>query len=95
MLCSLRPKLLTAQQEGHQDIEKCRAKARSTIWWPKISLDIQQHVSNCTTCNHRQPLPVEPLLTTDLLWYSLAESGPIRARQQISIIILATLNWRN
>ena len=38
---------LEALHSSHLGITKCRAKARSAIWWPKIGIDIQQYISTC------------------------------------------------
>jgi transposase InsO family protein len=68
---SLRQTTLEALHVGHLGIEKCRAKARETVWWPKIGDDIQRFVSACSTCQHYAHDRVEPLLPTplpDLPW---------------------------
>ncbi len=65
----LRPKMLAALHEGHQGIEKCRAKSRSSIWWPRLSADIEQYVTNCSTCAHWRQTPAEPLISSDLPAY--------------------------
>ena len=59
---SLRQTTLEALHVGHLGIEKCRAKARETVWWPKIGDDIQRFVSACSTCQHYAHDRVQPLL---------------------------------
>ena len=36
--------------EGHQGIEKCMLKARESVYWLKISDDIQGAVEKCGIC---------------------------------------------
>ena len=43
---------LEALHSGHLGIIKCREKAMSAIWWPKIGVDIQHYISACQTCQH-------------------------------------------
>ncbi len=68
---SLHQTTLEALHAGHLGVEKCRAKARSSIWWPKIGDDIQRFVSSCQICLHYAHDRAEPLLSTplpDLPW---------------------------
>ncbi|UYV66978.1 K02A2.6-like, partial [Cordylochernes scorpioides] len=60
---SLRSKVLNSLHEGHLGIEKCRGRARSSVWWPRISQEIGELVRNCPNCieersNLQQPLIV-------------------------------------
>ena len=36
---------------GHQGIERCRKRANSCIWWPRLSAHIGQKLHSCTICN--------------------------------------------
>ncbi|BES87377.1 Hypothetical Protein NTJ_00182 [Nesidiocoris tenuis] len=47
---NLRKRILKELHEGHQGMVKCKALARSFVWWPKISDDIDTMVSNCWSC---------------------------------------------
>lgn len=72
---SLRSKILDALHAAHQGIDKCREKARSSVWWPKISLDIENHVASCSTCAHFRHNVSEPLICSqlpDLPWQKIA-----------------------
>ena len=47
---SLQAEILQRIHEGHQGIEKCHMRARSSVWWPKISTHITQTVQECPLC---------------------------------------------
>ncbi|XP_011871176.1 PREDICTED: uncharacterized protein K02A2.6-like, partial [Vollenhovia emeryi] len=40
---------------------KCRARARCSVWWPRISAELQQLVDSCNTCIQNRPGRSEPL----------------------------------
>ena len=63
---ALRPRVLDALHAAYQGIVKSRAKARQTVWWPKIGACIEQHIGACATCAHWRPPVVEPLLSSQL-----------------------------
>ncbi|XP_037528497.1 uncharacterized protein K02A2.6-like [Rhipicephalus sanguineus] len=62
----LRPSVLTLLHEGHQGINRCKAKARECVWWPGISADITALVSKCERCTSMRANPAEPLIPTTL-----------------------------
>ena len=57
-------------------IEKCLHRARSSVFWPKISTNITNLVSNCDIClkhrysNNKEPLQPHPI--PDYLWQVVA-----------------------
>lgn len=61
---SLRQEILDQLHSGHQGIVKCRARARQSVWWPGLSVQINQLVENCNTCSQHRAEYREPLLTT-------------------------------
>ena len=68
---SLQQEILKQVHEGHQGIQKCRERARQSIWWPGLSKQLQDLVTNCTTCCKFRSQRAEPLLPTtlpDLPW---------------------------
>ncbi|UYV82781.1 K02A2.6-like, partial [Cordylochernes scorpioides] len=62
---SLRSKVLNSLHEGHLGIEKCRGRARSSVWWPRISQEIGELVKNCPNCIEERSNPQQPLIVSD------------------------------
>ena len=72
---SLRQTTLDALHVGYLGEEKCRSKARLSIWWPKIGTDIELYVTSCQTYQHWAKDKAEPLISTplpDLPWQKIA-----------------------
>ncbi|XP_057662269.1 uncharacterized protein K02A2.6-like [Diorhabda carinulata] len=60
---NLRILMLSKLHEGHLCINKCRARARESIFWPNISNDINNFILNCEVClKFRNNNPKLPLL---------------------------------
>lgn len=58
----LRVSMLTKLHGGHIGINKCRSRARETIFWPNISEEISNFILNCDVClRFRQANPKLPL----------------------------------
>ena len=47
---SLRPEMLRQIHKSHLGIVKCRQRAREVLFWPGISVEIEQMVTNCSVC---------------------------------------------
>lgn len=62
---ALRQDILKRLHEGHQGIVKCRALARSSVWWPGLSQQIETLVMNCPDCEKERRVNPEPLKPTD------------------------------
>ena len=74
----MRPEILQYIHEGHQGKEHCLHRARNTVFWPKMTYDIQQLIEKCMICQKygksqpligtTQELPPFPwhILATDL-----------------------------
>ena len=60
---SMRLDILDCIHCGHLGITKCRARARTSVWWPGISAHIENTVTNCNTCAKERPEPKEPLMS--------------------------------
>lgn len=64
---NIREEILNSLHDGHLGLTKTRAKAQSTVWWPKIARDIQSKIVTCKFCQvnkptqHREPMKCTPL----------------------------------
>ena len=63
---SLRIEILEKIHVGHLGIEKCRQRARQSVWWPGLSAQIESMVKNCRVCAREKPDQAEPLAPTPL-----------------------------
>ena len=79
---SLRPEILQRIHGGHFGIDKCRARASGTVFWPSINGVIDEMISQCSTCqkhqrsNQREPLIPQqvperpwPTVAADIFYY--------------------------
>ncbi len=66
---TLQKETLTKIHTGHQGIERCRARAAMSVWWPGISQHIAQIVQQCVECAKYATHNKEPLITTQLPEY--------------------------
>ena len=46
----LRPEILDCIHTAHLGIEKCKARARGSVFWPGMNNAIDEIVSQCSTC---------------------------------------------
>ena len=61
--------------QGHQGIQRCRLRAQSAVWWPGISKQLNDFVSQCPECSRDAPPQKEPLITSilpDYPWQRIA-----------------------
>jgi len=59
----LRGDMLKRIHEGHLGMDKSKSLARTTLYWPGMSRDIENLIARCSTCNScRRQQPSEPLL---------------------------------
>ena len=62
---SMRKEMKDLLHTGHVGIERCKRRARESIYWPGLNGELKDLVSNCSTClQHRngQPTCKEPLI---------------------------------
>ena len=71
----MRPEMLHYIHEGHQDREHCLLRARNTVFWPKMTYDIQQLIEKCMICQEygkSQPLIRITQEQPPFPWHTLA-----------------------
>ena len=54
---SLRQKLLEALHEGHADVVRMKAIARSYMWWSGLDKDVENQAKFCLTCQEQKSNP--------------------------------------
>lgn len=59
---SLQRRTLELLHDGHQGVNRCKALARESVWWPTINSQIEGLVSNCATCAETRAQRLEPML---------------------------------
>ena len=47
---TLQAQTLDKLHQGHQGIQRCRARARKAVWWPQISNHIEHMIQSCPEC---------------------------------------------
>ena len=77
----MRAEMLQYIHDGHQGKERCLLRARNTVFWPKITYDIQELIERCIICQEHgksqsiigitQELPPFPwhTLATDIFYW--------------------------
>ena len=77
----MRPEMLQYIHKGHQSKERCLLGTRNSIFWPKMTYDIQQLIEKCVICQEHgksqpiigttQELPLFPwhTLVTDMFYW--------------------------
>lgn len=79
---AMRREVLEKLHSGHFGLEKTKARARQSIFWPNLTQDIEGYIKKCQTCAHYQcnnvkeplkphPVPQAPWkkLGTDIFHY--------------------------
>ena len=46
----MRPEMLQYTHEGHQGKERCLLWARNTVFWPKMTYNVQELMERCIIC---------------------------------------------
>ena len=60
---TMRAYVLKCIHQGHMGIEKSKARARASVYWPAMYSDIEREVKQCAVCNHHSNAnQKEPLL---------------------------------
>ena len=62
---AMRNDVLAKLHEGHQGMEKCKSRARQSVWWPGLSQQINEMVLNCRACIQERQNRKEPLMPSE------------------------------
>ena len=71
----MRPEMLQYIHEGHQGKERCLFWARNTVFWPKMTYDVQELIERCIICQKHgrsQPIIGTTQELPPFLWHTLA-----------------------
>ena len=72
---SLHADVLQQLHYAHQGAEKCKLRAKGSVFWANINHDIEEMVKRCAPCQHNQNMNVkEPLMPHDVPqkpWHTL------------------------
>lgn len=61
---SFRKEMLLRLHEGHQGINRCRARARDSVWWPTLNGELEQLILGCAECASTRVQRSEPMIST-------------------------------
>ena len=71
----MRPEMLQYIHERHQGKERCFLRARNTVFWPKMTYNVQQLIEKCMICQEygkSQPLIGTTQELPSFPWHTLA-----------------------
>ena len=63
---ALRRETLDKIHAGHQGTERCCMRAKTAVWWPAMTKEIEEMVRKCEVCAKEATPRREPLLVTPL-----------------------------
>ena len=64
---TMRSEIKSLIHVGHLGIEKCKNRAKNSVFWPNINKEITDLVSNCATCfDHRNALQRETIIEHEI-----------------------------
>ena len=55
----LQDRVLEELHDGHLGVVKMKALARSYVWWPNISGQLEELAKACSGCQHNQKMPTK------------------------------------
>lgn len=94
---TLRMEMLKRVHEGHLGISKCKARARSLMFWPGMSAAISDMVARCASCKRyayrqqEEPLIMRP--TPQQPWYRVGADLCQHAGKNYLVVYDATSNY--
>ena len=63
----LRQQMLRLIHESHMGVEKCKARARTVMYWPGMAKEIEEEVFKCSVCmKHQKSQHREPMMPHDI-----------------------------
>ena len=73
---SARPRIRERLHKAHMGIQSTLRRARDTVYWPGMTKDLTDYISNCETCNTYQAAhPKEPLISHPIPSYPWEKIG--------------------
>ena len=75
VLREMRLEMLQYIHEGHQGKERCLLRARNTVFWPRMTCNVQQLIEKCMVCQEygkSQPLIGTTQELPPFPWHTLA-----------------------
>ena len=88
---TIRPEIIARSHSSHLGIESCLRKARDSVFWPGMSSEIKEAVSQCLVCGEFQTWnPKEPMQTSrvpDRPWSRVAVDMFTLHRKEYIILV--------
>ena len=72
---SKQQEILQKIHSGHRGIQRCRERAKMSVWWPGRSRQIEEFVKNCPHCVKESTPLKEPLMPSTLPEYPWQRIG--------------------
>ena len=66
---ALRKEILEKIHKGHQGILRCRLRVSESVWWPGVSVEVEQFIKSCPVCQKTTVPAREPLIPSTLPSY--------------------------
>ncbi|KAK7909818.1 hypothetical protein WMY93_014502 [Mugilogobius chulae] len=96
---SLQKRLIVIAHETHQGIVRTKQRLRELYWWPKMDLQIETFIKNCSTCKQNDKTsvthdaPLQPVPLPAFAWEKVSvdiigpfETAPSDCRFAISLV---------
>ena len=86
----MRPEMLQYIHKGHQGKERCFLRARNTVFWPKMTYNIQHLIEKCIICQEygkSQPIIGTTQEVPPFPWHTLATDMFYWKRMDFLIVV--------
>ena len=86
----MRPEMLQYIHKGHQGKERCLLRVRNTVFWPKMTYNIQQLMEKCMVCQEygkSQPIKGTTQELPPFPWHTLATNIFYWKRMNFLIVV--------